>query len=62
MRRALVVTLATLGLAAASPASAADFKIVANPSVKVSDISSDALKDVFLIYKLLDLCLAHPDP
>ena len=48
MRRALVVTFATLGLAAASTASAADIKIVANPSVKVSDISSDALKDVFL--------------
>ena len=48
MRRALCITIAALGLAAASPASAADFKIVANPSVKVSDISSDALKDVFL--------------
>jgi len=48
MRRALFVTIATLGLAAASPANAADFKVVANPSVKSSAISSDDLKDVFL--------------
>ena len=48
MRRALFVTIATLGLAAASPASAADFKVVANPSVKASDISIDDLKRVFL--------------
>jgi hypothetical protein len=42
------VTIATLGLAAASPASAADFKVVANPSVKASAISADELKGVFL--------------
>ena len=48
MRRALCITIAALGLAAASPASAADFKVVANPSVKASEISSDDLKDVFL--------------
>jgi hypothetical protein len=48
MKRALCVTIATLGLAAASPASAADFKVVANPSVKASDISIDELKAVFL--------------
>lgn len=48
MRRALFVTIATLGLAAASPASAADFKVVANPSVKASDILIDDLKSVFL--------------
>ena len=51
MKRALCVTIATLGLAAASPASAADFKLVANPSVKASDISIDELKAVFLATK-----------
>jgi ABC-type phosphate transport system substrate-binding protein len=48
MKRALCVTITTLGLAAASPASAADFKVVANPSVKASEISLDDLKSVFL--------------
>jgi hypothetical protein len=51
MRRALFVTIATLGLAAA-PASAADFKVVANPSVKASDISIDDLKRVFLATRM----------
>ena len=51
MKRTLCVTIATLGLAAASPASAADFKLVANPSVKASDISIDELKAVFLATK-----------
>jgi len=48
MKRALCVTIATLGLAVASPASAADFKLVAHPGVKASDISIDELKAVFL--------------
>jgi hypothetical protein len=48
MKRALCITIATLGLATASPAIAADFKLVANPSVKASDISIDNLRDVFL--------------
>ena len=48
MTRALIVTIATLGLAAASPASAAGFKVIANPSVKASDISTDDLRGVFL--------------
>jgi hypothetical protein len=48
MKRALSITIAMLGLAAASPASAADFKVVAHPSVKASDISFDDLKRVFL--------------
>ena len=48
MKRALSITIAILGLAAASPASAADFKVVAHPSVKASDISFDDLKRVFL--------------
>jgi hypothetical protein len=52
MRRVLCVTIATLGLAAASPASAADFKVVANPSVKASDISIDDLKGVFLATRI----------
>jgi hypothetical protein len=47
MKRVLLVTIATLGLAA-SPASAAGFKVIANPSVKASDISIDDLNDVFL--------------
>jgi hypothetical protein len=52
MRRVLCFTIATLGLAAASPASAADFKVVANPSVKASDISIDDLKGVFLATRI----------
>ena len=52
MKRGLFVTIATLGLAAASPASAADFKVVANPSVKASDISVDDLKGVFLATRM----------
>lgn len=51
MKRALLITIAMLGLAVASPASAADFKVVANPSVKASDISIDDLKGVFLATK-----------
>jgi hypothetical protein len=52
MKRAtFVAVLAVLGLAAASPASASDFKVVANPSVKASAISADDLKGVFLATK-----------
>jgi len=52
MKRVLCVTIAALALAAASPASAADFKVVANPSVKASDISAADVKDVFLGMKI----------
>ena len=48
MKRALSVLIAMLGLAVASPASAAEFKVVANPSVKASEITIDDLKGVFL--------------
>jgi len=48
MRRALFVLTAMLGLAVPSQASAAEFKVVANPSVKASEISIDDLKSVFL--------------
>jgi ABC-type phosphate transport system substrate-binding protein len=48
MRLTLLVTIAALGLAVASPASAAGFKVIANPSVKASDISTDDLRGVFL--------------
>jgi hypothetical protein len=51
MKRALFVLTAMLGLAAASPAAAADFKVVANPSVKASEISLEDLKGVFLATK-----------
>jgi hypothetical protein len=51
MRRAVFVVTALLGLAAASPAAAAEFKLVANPSVKASKISTDDLKSVFLATK-----------
>src|SRR5262245_37304031 len=52
MKRALFVLIAVLGLAEASTsAAAADFKVVANPSVKASAISSDDLKGVFLATK-----------
>jgi len=51
MKRALFVLIALLGLAEVSSAAAADFKVVANPSVKASAISSDELKGVFLATK-----------
>jgi len=40
-----------LGVAVSSPAAAAEFKVVANPSVKASEISIDDLKGVFLATK-----------
>jgi hypothetical protein len=56
MRRAFFVVIAVLGCAMASPAGAAgaasvEFKVVANPSVKASEISADDLKGVFLATK-----------
>jgi hypothetical protein len=51
MKRALSIVIAMLGLAVASPAGAAEFKVVANPSVKASAISVDDLKNVFLATK-----------
>src|SRR5262245_20599990 len=51
MRRALFVLIAVLGLADASSAAAAEFKVVANPSVKASAITTDELKGVFLSTK-----------
>jgi len=51
MKRAMFVLIAVLGCAAPSPAAAADFKVVANPSVKASQISIDDLKGVFLATK-----------
>jgi len=52
MKRAMfVAVLAVLGLTVASPASASEFKVVANPSVKASAITVDDLKGVFLATK-----------
>ena len=52
MKRAVFVLIAVLGYAAQPAASgAADFKVVANPSVKASQISVDDLKGVFLATK-----------
>ena len=56
MRRVLFVVVALLGCALASPAGAggaasAEFKLVANPSVKASEISVGDLKGVFLVTK-----------
>ena len=51
MRRALFGLIAMLGVAVSSPAAAAEFKVVANPSVKASEISIDDLKGVFLATK-----------
>jgi hypothetical protein len=51
MKRALSVAIVTLGLMQATHAGAADFKVVANPSVKASAISVDDLKSVFLATK-----------
>jgi len=52
MKRAVFVLIAILGYAVNSPAAAAaDFKVVANPSVKASQISIDDLKGVFLVTK-----------
>ena len=57
MRRAFFVVIAVLGCATASSAGAAaatsaEFKVVANPSVKASEISADDLKGVFLATKV----------
>jgi len=51
MRRALIALLGVIGWAVAVPAGAAEFKVVANPSVKASEISIDDLKGVFLATK-----------
>jgi hypothetical protein len=53
MRRALSAIIVTLGLVQAAHATgaSADFKVVANPSVKASAISVDDLKSVFLATK-----------
>jgi len=52
MKRTLFVLIAVLGYAAQPAASgAADFKVVANQSVKASQISVDDLKGVFLATK-----------
>ena len=51
MRRALFGLIAMLGFAVASPAAADEFKVVANPSIKASEISIDDLKGVFLATK-----------
>jgi hypothetical protein len=51
MRHTFVVFLAVLGMAATASARAGDFKVVANPSVKASEISADDLKGVFLATK-----------
>jgi hypothetical protein len=51
MRQTLAVFLAVLGMAATLSARAGEFKVVANPSVKASDISADDLKGIFLATK-----------
>jgi hypothetical protein len=48
MKLTLFVSIAALCLASASPAGAAGFKVIANPNVKASDISTDDLRGVFL--------------
>jgi ABC-type phosphate transport system substrate-binding protein len=51
MRQTLVVFIALLGMAAAPSAGASGFKVVANHSVKASEISVDDLKRIFLVTK-----------
>ena len=51
MRCTFAVFLAVLGMAATASAAAGDFKLVANPSVKASEISASDLKGVFLVTK-----------
>ncbi len=48
--RMLLVAAASV-LFAATAARAADFKLIANPSVKASEVSADELKGVFLLTK-----------
>ena len=50
MRRLHYFLLAALACGATA-ASAADFKLIANPGIKVSEISASDLKDVFLSTK-----------
>ncbi len=45
------VVAAAVILGAAVSAPAADFKLIANPSVKASEVSADELKGVFLLTK-----------
>lgn len=51
MRLSKLFLVATVLTAAAALAHASDFKLIANPSVKASEISSDDLKAVFLATK-----------
>jgi ABC-type phosphate transport system substrate-binding protein len=50
MRHLNCLLLAALAFGAAG-ATAADFKVIANPGVKVSEISANDLKDIFLATK-----------
>jgi hypothetical protein len=51
MTRARIVFLCAAAFALGTPAQAADIKVIANASVKASEISADDLKAVFLITK-----------
>ncbi len=50
MKHSRYLLLAALALLAAA-ASAADFKVIANPGIKVTEISANDLKEVFLATK-----------
>ena len=58
--KALLVT-AIVGVLEAYAAQGADLKVIANPSVSVSSLSADELKNVFLVTKTL-LSDCHVEP
>ena len=60
LSKSLLVT-AIVGVLEAYAAQGADLKVIANPSVSVSSLSADELKNVFLVTKTL-LSDGHVEP
>src|ERR1035441_2578679 len=57
-----LLTATLVGICAALAASAADLKVIANPSVGASSVSADELKNVFLITKTSLSDGSHVEP
>jgi ABC-type phosphate transport system substrate-binding protein len=62
MKNLQLLPIAVCILAAATLASAADLKVIANPSVGASSVSADELKNVFLITKTSLSDGSHVEP
>jgi ABC-type phosphate transport system substrate-binding protein len=61
-KRRILLEVALLGLAAGAAAYAGDVKVVANPDLKASEISSEELKGVFLVTKTSLSDGSHVEP